>query len=98
METSMYLSNLRDSILLKMEEGGFTLTEMSIKCDVSARRLSDIVRGEAKDISFSTFINICENSGISYAEIFEIDSFSIFENMLRRFILTDGKYKYKFRK
>ena len=55
-----FLENLRCLILKEMETNNWSLAETAIQCDISTRRLSDIVRGEAKDINLSTLIKICD--------------------------------------
>ena len=50
------------------------------------------------DINFSTFIKICENAHISYADIFDIDDNELLEREMRKFNLTNGKMKFVLQK
>lgn len=92
------MKNLREELLKKMGEENITLTELSIRCDVSCRRMSDIVNGEARNISFSTFVSICENADLSYINIFGISNKALFEAELKTLVVTDGKNRYKLHK
>lgn len=67
-----YMKNLRELILRKMEEGNYTVARFADKCEVSEREISKIKNGEAKNIRFDVLVKICENSGISYVDIFEL--------------------------
>lgn len=55
-----FLENLRCLILKEMDTNNWGLAETAIQCDISTRRLSDIVRDKAKDINLSTLIKICD--------------------------------------
>ena len=98
MQSEKYIENLRKSLLLKMESDGCTLAEMSIKCDISVRRLSDIICGKTKNMYLDTFVKICKNNRIPLADVLEIDDSEIFENRLKRLIISDEKNKYKLQK
>lgn len=94
MEETEYLKNLRNALLEKMENDDLTLTEMSIKCNISNRRLSDIISGKAKDIYLSTLVKICKNAHISYISILEINCSEISDEILKEFTLTNGTMQY----
>ena len=72
-----YLLNFRNSLIKKMNENNWSITQLAIICDCSYHGMCNIVNGNVNDINFSTFIKICENANISYEDIFEIESFNL---------------------
>ena len=88
-----------------MEDGNYTISRFADECGVSEREIARIKNGEARNIRFDVFVKICENSGISYIDIFELkekidhkDIFDLFssENM---FLITSGNsYKISLKK
>ena len=89
-----YLSRLSDLILSEMELKCCTIREMAIMCDVSEREISAIKNRNKHDIKLSTIEKICENTNITYEDIFNIKDIEIFEKMIGGLYLTDGKNKY----
>lgn len=69
-----YLRNLSSLILMKMEQGNYTVGRFADECGVSAREVSRIKNGEAKSINLDTLVKISENSGISYVDIFGLEA------------------------
>lgn len=56
----------------KIKQRNYTISQMSIICDISYENLHKILTGKRKDISVSTLLKICENSGISILDILEV--------------------------
>lgn len=82
-----YMKNLRELILRKMEEGNYTVARFADECGVSGREISKIKNGEAKNIRFDVLVKICENSGISYVDIFESKKYT--ENNDIHYLFSD---------
>lgn len=66
------MKNLRELILKKMEDENYTISRFADKCEVSEREISRIKNGEANNIRFDVFVKICENSNISYKNVFNL--------------------------
>lgn len=77
-----------------MNENNWNITQLAIICDCSYHGMCNIVNGNVNDINFSTFIKICENTHISYADIFDIDDTELLEREMRKFNITNGKMKF----
>lgn len=90
--------NFRNSLIKKMNENNWNITQLAIICDCSYHGMCNIVNGNMHDINFSTFIKICENAKISYEDIFEIESLDSLEKELQKFYVTNGKTKFRLRK
>ena len=90
-----YLLNFRNSLIKKMNENNWTITQLAIICDCSYHGMCNIVNGNVNDINFSTFIKICENANISYEDIFEIESFNSLEKEMKKFYISNGKMKFR---
>lgn len=93
-----YLSKFRKNLIKKMNENNWNITQLAIICDCSYHGMCNIVNGNVNDINFSTFIKICENTHISYADIFDIDDTELLEREMRKFNLTNGKMKFVLQK
>ena len=89
-----YLSKFRKNLIKKMNENNWNITQLAIICDCSYHGMCNIVNGNVNDINFSTFIKICENTHISYADIFDIDYTELLEREMRKFNITNGKMKF----
>lgn len=72
MMVEKYLRNLSELVLKKMEEGNYTIGRFADECGISQRELSRIKNGEAKSININTLSKICEHSGISYIDVFDL--------------------------
>lgn len=90
-----YLLNFRNSLIKKMNENNWSITQLAIICDCSYHGMCNIVNGNVNDINFSTFIKICENANISYEDIFEIESFNSLEREMKKFYISNGKMKFR---
>lgn len=90
-----YLLNFRNSLIKKMNENNWSITQLAIICDCSYHGMCNIVNGNVNDINFSTFIKICENANISYEDIFEIESFNSLEKEMKKFYISNGKMKFR---
>lgn len=90
-----YLLNFRNSLIKKMNENNWSITQLAIICDCSYHGMCNIVNGNMHDINFSTFIKICENANISYEDIFEIESFNSLEKEMKKFYISNGKMKFR---
>ena len=90
-----YLLNFRNSLIKKMNENNWSITQLAIICDCSYHGMCNIVNGSVNDINFSTFIKICENANISYEDIFEIESFNSLEKEMKKFYISNGKMKFR---
>ena len=77
-----------------MNENNWNITQLAIICDCSYHGMCNIVNGNVHDINFSTFIKICENTHISYSDIFDINDNELLEIEMRKFNLTNGKMKF----
>lgn len=93
-----YLSNFRNSLIKKMNENNWNITQLAIICDCSYHNMCNIVNGNFHDINFSTFVKICENANISYKDVFEIESPDSLEKEMQKFYITNGKIKFKLKK
>lgn len=89
-----YLSRLSEELLKKMRENDWSISHLSAVCNVSYHGIYNIINGNVSDINMSTFIKICENTHISYADIFDIDDNELLEREMRKFNLTNGKMKF----
>lgn len=89
-----YLSKFRKNLIKKMNENNWNITQLAIICDCSYHGMCNIVNGNVHDINFSTFIKICENTHISYSDIFDINDNELLEIEMRKFNLTNGKMKF----
>ena len=49
------------------------MTEFSIICDMSYENLHKILTEKRKDISLSTLIKLCENSGIEICDVLDLN-------------------------
>ena len=93
-----YLSKFRKNLIKKMNENNWNITQLAIICDCSYHGMCNIVNGNVSDINFSTFVKICENTHISYADIFDIDDTELLECAMKKFCITDGKMRFKLQK
>lgn len=93
-----YLSRLRNELLEKMNENNWSIVQLSIICNVSYHGMYNIVNQNVSDINLSTFIKICENTHISYADIFDIDDNEFLKREMKKFYITNGKMKFKIEK
>ena len=90
-----YLTRLSNQLIRKMDENRWSIAQLSAMCHISYHGMCNIVNGNVNDINFSTFIKICENAHISYADIFDIDDNELLEREMRKFNLSNGKMKFK---
>ena len=65
------MENLRNEIWKKMVENDYTLKKFSQLCGISYGNLRKIISGKNNDISASTILKICKNSGIKINDIFQ---------------------------
>ncbi len=93
-----YLSRLSSELIKKMDENRWSIAQLSAMCHVSYHGMCNIVNGNVSDINFSTFVKICENTHISYADIFDIDDTELLECAMKKFCITDGKMRFKLQK
>lgn len=93
-----YLSRLSNELVKKMNENNWSITQLSIICNISYHGMYNIVNQNVSDINLSTFIKICENAHISYADIFDMDNNELLEREMRKFNLTNGKMKFVLQK
>lgn len=93
-----YLRRLRQELIKKMNENHWTITQLSIICDISYHSMCNIVNGNMKDINFSTFVKICDNTQISYIDIFDISNQELFEKEICKYLLSDGHSKFRLKK
>lgn len=71
--TNRYIKNLSDNLFYIMCQKGFTIKEMSIECDISTRKICEIIYGEDKGIRLSTLENISDRVGIPISALIERD-------------------------
>ena len=93
-----YLSRLSSELIKKMDENRWSIAQLSAMCHISYHGMCNIVNGNVSDINFSTFVKICENTHISYADIFDIDDTELLEREMRKFNLTNRKMKFVLQK
>lgn len=93
-----YLSRLSNELVKKMNQNNWSIMQLSMICNISYHGMYNIVNEKVSDINFSTFIKICENTHISYADIFDIDDNELLEREMRKFNLTNGKMKFVLQK
>ena len=78
-----------------MEERGWSTTQLSIQCDLTPRRMGDILSGRATGITFSTFVTICERLKIQYADVFDLDGNDYADNVIPTYIITNGEKQFR---
>ena len=93
-----YLSRLSNELIKKMNENHWRIARISSMRHIYYHGMCNIVNGNASDINFSTFIKICENTHISYADIFDIDDTELLEKEIKKFNLTNGKMTFVLQK
>lgn len=81
-----------------MDENRWSIAQLSAMCHISYHGMYNIVNEKVSDINLSTFIKICENTHISYVDIFNIDDNELLEREMRKFNLSNGKMKFKLQK
>lgn len=89
-----YLSRLSNELVKKMNQNNWSIIQLSMICNISYHGMYNIVNEKVSDINLSTFIKICENTHISYVDIFDIDDSELLEREMRKFNLTNGKLKF----
>lgn len=89
-----YLSRLSNELVKKMNQNNWSIIQLSMICNISYHGMYNIVNEKVSDINLSTFIKICENTHISYADIFDINDNELLEREMRKFNLTNGKMKF----
>lgn len=89
-----YLSRLSNELVKKMNQNNWSIMQLSMICNISYHGMYNIVNEKVSDINLSTFIKICENTHISYVDIFNIDDNELLEREMRKFNLTNGKMKF----
>ena len=89
-----YLSRLSNELVKKMNQNNWSIIQLSMICNISYHGMYNIVNEKVSDINLSTFIKICENTHISYVDIFDIDDNELLEREMRKFNLTNGKMKF----
>lgn len=73
-EIEIVISHLSEILLYKMGQYELTLDEMAKKCEISKRKLCQVVNKEKRGITMETFVKICKNIQIDYSEIFDFKS------------------------
>ena len=96
MTNEKMMENLRNAI--GKELAATSMTKFASMCNISYECLCGIVYKKTKSISSETIINICENSKIDIADIYEISDEEIFEKMLKKYHFTNGTNNYIFNK
>lgn len=81
-----------------MDENHWSIAQLSTMCHISYHGMCNIVNGNVNDINFSTFIKICENAHISYADIFDMGDNELLEREMKKFYITNGKTKFRLHK
>ena len=81
-----------------MRENDWSISHLSAVCNVSYHGIYNIINGNVSDINMSTFIKICENTHISYADIFDIDDTELLACAMKKFCITNGKMRFKLQK
>ena len=89
-----YLSRLSEELLKKMRENDWSHSHLYSVCNFAYHGNYNIINVNVSDINMSTFIKICENAHISYADIFDINDNELLEREMRKFNLTNGKMKF----
>lgn len=89
------MDNLRSEIYRKIKEENLSQTQFSVICGVSYENLYRILSKKSNDISASTLLKICNNSGIKIEDVFGIDNFN--EKKIEIIAKYDGKIIKNFR-
>ena len=79
-----YLTRLSNQLIRKMGENDWSITQLSTICNVSYHGIYNIINGNVSDINLSTLIKICENTHISYADIFDIDNTELLDHTMKK--------------
>lgn len=93
-----YLSRLSNELVKKMNQNNWSIMQLSMICNISYHGMYNIVNEKVSDINLSTFIKICENTHISYVDIFDINNIEFLEREMRKFCITNGKMTFKLEK
>lgn len=90
------MDRLADLILEEMDKKNCSARCLAELCGVNRNTLRHVINRKEKDIKLSFIWNICENSGIRFSDIFEIECAEEFD--IENYILTNGKEKYAIKK
>lgn len=93
-----HMRRLREELIKKMNQKNCSIKDFSIACDVSYHSMRNIVNGISNDMKLSTFLKLCENANISYAEIFNINNSDVLDFALKSAVFSCGKSRYRLRK
>lgn len=82
-----YIKNLSENLFYIMRQKNFTIKQMSIECDVSLRKMCEIIYREDKGLRLSTLESISDRIGIPISALIEKDlkQEKEFERKLNRF-------------
>lgn len=94
MTIEILMENLRRKIGEELSKKSYTMSAFSEKCGISEECLHGILYRRTRSADCETIIKICENSEISYADLFDISENEIFKKMLKNFCFTDGENEY----
>lgn len=61
----------------KINKGNYSIRQMSVKCEISYENLRAILNGERKDISVSTLLKICANTGMAINNLLDVEAETI---------------------
>lgn len=95
MSVEKFMDNLRQEIRNELNKRNCSMSDFAFLCDISYECLCGIMHRRTLNPKISTIVNICENSGISYSKIFEIQNVELFEQVLRTCYITNGDKEYK---
>lgn len=90
------MNRISELILAEMERKSCSAKCFAELCGVNRDELGRIINRQKKDIRLSVIWKICENSGIRFSDIFEIECSEEFN--FENYILTNGREKYVLKK
>lgn len=84
------LEKLADLIILETERLGCTYSLFADICNISRNELGNIIERKKKDIKLSTISKICQNSSITFYDIFDCLGEKDIKKEIESFYLTNG--------
>lgn len=77
------LGRLRRLVNLEINNHNYTIKGFAVRCEISYTEMREIVNGQTSDIKLSTICQICNNSNISFADVF-VENESDLQRMINK--------------
>lgn len=90
------LNRLADLVLAEMRKRKCSIKCFAELCGVRQEEMRLLVNKQKNDVRLSIMWKICENSGIRFSDIFEIECSNEFD--IENYVLTNGKESYLLKK